>query len=282
MPITWPDSLVREIAEHRCIIFMGAGVSMGSVGADGVTRPPGWEKFLKNSLSLITDERSRRFAAQLIKKQQFLDAAEVITEGSDHAAFGNYLRETFDAPRFVASEMHKLVLDIDPKIVITTNYDQIYDRYCTSGIAAGGYNVTLHTDNNIVDSIRSRVRLVVKAHGCVSRPQEIILSRSSYYKARRDHGKFYSVLDALFLTNTILFIGCSLTDPDIQLVLENVNLSAPSAHPHYALVEKSRHQIIKSAIKTTHNIELLEYPAKQHAVAVTELSSLRDRVVSLR
>ena len=192
------------------------------------------------SLPLVTSDRDRRFAKQLIKKQQFLDAAEIITEASDRAAFGDYFRQTFDTPRFAPSALHKLILEIDPKIVVTTNYDQIYDRYCTSGLAKSGYNITLNSDTNIVDNIRSRVRLVMKAHGCVSHAQDIVLSRSSYYMAKRDHPRFYAILDALFLTNTILFLGCSLTDPDIQLVLENVNLSAPSAHPHYALVEKAK------------------------------------------
>jgi hypothetical protein len=116
----------------------------------------------------------------------------------------------------------------------------------------------------------------------VSSPQQIVLSRSSYYRAKRDHPGFYEVLDALFLTNTLLFIGCSLTDPDIQLVLENVNLSAPSAHPHYALVEKARHRALKSAIKTAHNIELIEYPVGEHHVGTDALSALRDKVNLIR
>ena len=255
---------------------------MGSIAADGVTHPPSWDGFLRAALPLIRTDSGRNFAKRLLAKKQFLDAAEVITECSDRAAFGDYVRRTLDEPRFLASDMHKLVLEIDPKIVISTNYDQIYDRYCTAGQAAGGYNITLYTDSNIVDMIRSRVRLVVKAHGCVSHAQQIILSRSSYYKARRDNPAFYAVLDALFLTNSILFVGCSLSDPDIQLVLENANLAAPSAHPHYALTEKAQHQTMRTAVKTTYNIELLEFPAGAYAQATNELGILRDKVIEAR
>jgi hypothetical protein len=282
MPINWPDALATELAERRCIIFMGAGVSMGSVAADGLQQPPGWGGFLSGALALVTKRADKAFARGLIDASQFLDAAEVITECSDRADFGEYLRRTFIQPRFAPSEMHKVILEMDPKIVVTTNYDQIYDHYCESGKAQSGYNVALHSSKFVVENIRSRIRLIIKAHGCVSDPNQIVLSRSSYYRARRDHPGFYQVLDALFLTNTLLFVGCSLTDPDIQLILENVNISAPSSHPHYALIEKTQHRSIKAAIKTTHNIELIEYPAGRHDAALSALIALKDKVNLLR
>lgn len=280
--IKWPDTLSTELAERRCIVFMGAGVSMGSSSASGTDHPPNWEDFLKGALPAVSKTADRAYAKKLVAAKQFLDAAEVITECCDHADFDQYLRRTFVQPRFVASEMHKIILEMDPKIVITTNYDQIYDHYCNSGIAQSGYNVANYTDNFVVENIRSRVRLIIKAHGCVSDPRNIVLSRSSYYRARRDFPGFYDVLDALFLTNTLLFVGCSLTDPDIQLVLENVHISAPSSHPHYALVEKSDHRSIKAAIKTTHNIELVEYPKGAHDLALQALAALKDRVIAAR
>jgi len=261
---------------------MGAGVSLGSLGSDGVSHPPGWGKFLTGALSLVGGNTDRQFARQLIKSEKFLDAAEVITECSDHAEFGAYVRRVFAEPRFTASDMHKVILDLDPKIIITTNYDQIYDQYCNSGLAAGGYNIARYYDRFVVENIRSNVRVVIKAHGCVSDVTKIVLSRSSYYKARRDNPGFYQVLDALFLTSTLLFVGCSLTDPDIQLVLENANISAPSVNPHYALVEKAAHRSLKAAIKTTYNIELIEYRSTDHDQALTALNLLRDRVIDAR
>lgn len=282
MAISWPDTLATELAERRCIVFMGAGASMGSISADGTRHPPGWKDFLQGALASVTKKADKLYARSLIEAGQFLDAAEVITECSDYADFDNYLRRTFVEPRFKESAMHKIILEMDPKIVITTNYDQIYDHYCNSGIARSGYNVANYSDNFVVENIRSRVRLIIKAHGCVSDPRQIVLSRSSYYRARRDYQGFYDVLDALFLTNTLLFVGCSLTDPDIQLVLENVNISAPSSHPHYALVEKVSHRSIRAAIKTTHNIELVEYPSGRHDTAVAGLMSLKDKVIAAR
>jgi hypothetical protein len=227
MDIPWPDTLATELAERRCIIFMGAGASMGSYSPGGNCRPPGWVDFLKGALPFVSKAGDRTYARKRIESGHLLDAAEIITECSDQADFDQYLRQVFVEPRFAASEIHKTILEMDPKIVITTNYDQIYDQYCISGIARSGYNIAKYSDTFVVEHIRSRVRLVIKAHGCVSNPRKIVLSRSSYYRARRDHAGFYDVLDALLLTNTLLFVGCSLTDPDIQLVLEAVRDFVP-------------------------------------------------------
>lgn len=282
MAIEWPPALVTELAERRCIIFMGAGTSLGSVSEDGVRRPPDWERFLRDAANLVHVDADKKHALALIKKNQYLDAAEVITDRSNPADFTDYLRNTFVQPHFSPSELHKIILDIDPKIVITTNYDEIYDHYCESGHAESGYNICRYYDRFAVENIRSRIRLVIKAHGCVSDATRIVLSRSSYYRAKRDYPGFYQLLDALFLTHTLLFVGASLTDPDIQLVLENANLSVPSAHPHYALVEKTRHESIKASIKKTNNVELIEYPRKKHDVAMQAMGDLRDKVIAQR
>jgi hypothetical protein len=282
MAIDWPPALVTELAERRCIMFLGAGASMGSVAEDGLARPPDWAQFLKDAALLVPSDADRKHAVTLIGKYQFLDAAEIIVERSNPADFTDYLRRTLVQPRFGPSEIHKVVLEIDPKIVITTNYDEIYDHYCISGHAESGYNICRYYDRFAVENIRSRIRLVIKAHGCVSDATKIVLSRSSYYGAKRDYPGFYQLLDALFLTHTLLFVGAGLTDPDIQLVLENANLSVPSAHPHYALVEKSRHATIKAAIKKTHNVELIEYPRTKHDVALAALKDLRNKVIEQR
>lgn len=44
----WPKDLVHSIACRRCVLFFGAGVSMYSVGNNGV-RPPSWADFLSEA-----------------------------------------------------------------------------------------------------------------------------------------------------------------------------------------------------------------------------------------
>lgn len=280
--IDWPQALVAELAARRCIIFLGAGASANSLGNDGVSKPPLWNAFLNELKMAIPTGTSFTTIDDLLAKEKFLDAAEVIMGKIVPADFTRIVRERFVKPKFHNSSIHESVLTIDPKIVVTTNYDDIYDNYCRSGMAEDGYNVCKYYDQHLVNDLRSPVRIIIKSHGCVSDPSRIVLTRSQYFKERQEYGSFYTVLDALFLTHTILFIGYSLSDPDIQLVLENTNIAARSSHKHYALIEDKFESDIEQAVANAYNIHFLKYSEGRHDEAESALNELANQVNAFR
>lgn len=281
--IDWPDSLVQELASKRAIIFIGAGISSGSVSKNNPEmRPPGWKKLLT-----IAGEKFKRadvqFINQLIENDKLLDAAEIIFHGTNPADKRAFFVAQFAAPDFTPSDYHSAIQGINPKIVITTNYDQIYEKQCDALVAGHGYSVKKFSDADILDCVRSNDNLIIKAHGCISSPANLILNRSDYYAIKKNHTGFYSVLDSLLTVSTVLFLGCSMSDPDIQLVLENTSISAPSAHPHYAVMPHGTHTALKSAMETAYNIKILEYDSKNdHEDLLESLNELKLLVDSQR
>jgi hypothetical protein len=73
-----------------------------------------------------------------------------------------------------------------------------------------------------------------------------------------------------------------MSDPDINLLLENVNISAKSSRPHYAVVEDNRHESIRKVIRSTYNVELLEYPTGEHQIVTEALQDLVAKVWHFR
>jgi hypothetical protein len=280
--MTWPVALVAELAARRCILFLGAGASASSLAADGISRPPLWTKFLSALKTACPPGSDLSAVDDLIAKEKLLDAAEILIAKIPAADFTRVVREQFVQPRFSNSAIHLSVLNLDPKIVVTTNYDDIYDGFCRTGLAHDGYNVCKYYEDHLVNDLRSPVRLIVKAHGCVSDPSRIVLTRSQYFRERQKHGVFYSVLDALFLTNTVLFVGYGLSDPDIQLVLENASIAARCAHPHYAFVEDKIQADVEAAAKASYNIHFIKYPAGHHEEAERMMRELADEVMQFR
>lgn len=281
--MNWPKSLVTEIAHRRCIIFLGSGASAGSVSSVDSKRPPTWKSFLDQIISLIQGHDDKKaIINELIQKDRYLEAAEVIYELVPKPDYNQFIKSELDLPKYQPSKIHEIVLDLDPKIVITTNYDKIYDNYCTTGGSSDGYNISKYYESHLVDNLRSPTRVIIKAHGCVSDPAKIVLTKSQYFKARKDYSNFYKVLDALFLTHTILFIGYSLNDPDIQLVLENVNIMAPSDHPHYFVIGDDMEDILKRSNKNSYNIEFIEFPSGNFNELNTGLAELSDKVQEIR
>lgn len=257
--MNWPKALITELASRRCIVFIGSGASAGCLSQDNTKSPPVWSAFLNSLINLMVDKTDLPVIRDYVQKEKYLEAAEIIKKNISPADFSAFIREELVIPRYKPSKMHESILEIDPKIIITTNYDDIYDSFCRTGAAHEGYNVSKYYDSHIISDLRSPVRLIIKAHGCISDASQIVLTKSEYFRVRQRYASFYKVLDSLFLTHTILFLGYSLTDPDIQLVLENVNIAAPSAHPHYFVTGNNINNAIKLSNKSAYNIEFIEY-----------------------
>lgn len=271
-----------ELAERRCVVFMGAGVSAGSEGQQG-KHPPTWPVLLERATERVPSVEDRTTIEELLSKERFLDAAQVIHDALSAPDLELFLSEQFVSPNFAPCAMHEVVRDLDAKVVLTTNFDDIYDRLCVQDPANQTYTVCRYYDTHAVNALRSRNRLILKAHGCVTDPARIVLTRRQYADARRQHQGFFSVLDALVLTNTILFLGCGMVnDPAIQLLLENPRFSVPSSHPHYALIDNNWHPSIKEAIAETHNLNFVEFPASDYQAAVEALRALLEQVDASR
>jgi hypothetical protein len=283
--IDWGESLVKELAARRCVVFFGAGASVPctpTVG-DPLKRPPDWKSLLLALAGRLPfGSENRILADRLISEMRYLDAAEVIYSSINPADYSDCMRHLIEIPRFQQSPIHERILELDPKVAVTTNFDTIYDRYCTNGTAHEGYNVVRYTDEHLVQQLRSPTRVVIKAHGCITNTDRLVLTRSQYFDARLKCSHFYRVLDALCLTHTILFLGYSLSDPDIQIALENANIAAPSTNRHYFVTEAGTHTAIKAASERTHNLKFMEFPAGDYATLNASLQALVDRVMTYR
>lgn len=153
---------------------------------------------------------------------------------------------------------------------------------CTSGDAADSYSVIRYHDTNLVNDLRTPKRLIIKAHGCVSQISKMVLSKSSYFHAKNEYPNFYAALDGLFIVNTLLFLGYSLSDPDITLLLENANISAPSTNVHYAVMEGDIHPSIVRMFRRAYNIHILTFPRGQYNILEDSLKDLSTRVDAKR
>lgn len=285
MPDFWPESLVHELANQRCVIFLGSGASRSSVAASG-ERLDDWKGLLTSFRSGLHDD-VKPVLDRTMEANRYLDAAQLIVDEILPADFDTTLRRKINVPGLTASELHIAVLEIDQPVVMTTNYDKLYELYWHSLAAASDpppapYAVCRYYEDDAVNHLRSDRRLIMKLHGCVDHTDKVVMSRSQYFHAKRDYPKFYRVVDALFLTRTLLFVGCGFNgDPDIELILEDAAIVAPSAYPHYALVQHGRHPSEKRSIRETFNIELLEY-GDDHAEAIVLMQLLRDLVLAKR
>lgn len=278
--INWPQTLVRELAARRCIFFLGAGVSSSSQTPSGI-RPKAWKEFLENATSLIRSPSQKQIIQKLVEEGKNLLALQAICSEVDRSEYHHFLDENFNNQSFQASKLHHAILKLDQRLVITTNFDKIYEAHWYS-ISKEGFKVISYDSESLVDEIRSDTRLIIKAHGSIDNINKMIFTRSQYYNAKRNYSKFYEVLKALFITHTVVFIGCSLDDPDVQLILEDVNVITSAQKPHYILIkENSQNLFALKDWQETYNIRALEY-GPNHDDLITDLETLLDSVIYIR
>ncbi len=221
---------------------------------------------------------------KMVDKQRMLDAAQIITAGCTKPQINAILRATFQPRPVPYNPIYESLLQMDPKTVITTNYDEFLEKnfeHYSGGQAI--HNIARPSGgSNLLNDLRSPVRSIVKMHGCITEQDNIVLDRQSYFAIRQKNQGLFQTITALVTVHTVVFVGYSLSDPDIQLILENVNLFNGAQHPHYALMQKPEHTALKEVMKNTYNVEIVEYPAGNHAVVPSAISDLAEQVLAHR
>src|SRR5258708_4509579 len=122
--ITWPQTLIMEVARRRCILFLGAGVSASSKNAAG-QRPKTWGEFLTAALGLLNDDNKRTEIRRFIDERRYLLALQAISQEADKADYQDFLTDNFNDNTYEPSELHQIIFNLDSRIVITTNFDKI-------------------------------------------------------------------------------------------------------------------------------------------------------------
>lgn len=282
----WPESLVREIVEKRCVIHVGSGMSCQSIDERG-NRPPSWPGLLKELKdNTIAETSAATQIDEFISEKRYLDAAELIRIKGRSAEFNSRIKQTFVERNYVPSECHKLLVDIAPKIFVTTNYDTLLEGALINQSGHNSYTQYEHTRDGLLDALRSPSTILVKMHGCAKYPNDIVLSRSDYFRLRKKHGAFFDLVAAIYKLNTVLFIGCGIEDPDINLILENNNIQSEASNPSYAMVGSLSYAAkLKENIKSQYNIELITYDqtdTNDHSHFLPTIRALAEQVTIVR
>lgn len=229
--IAWPDGLVSDLARRRCMVVIGSGISANATNSSG-TRPSTWAGLVGELLKGVPDSR---FTKQLRRQFDYLTLCEIAEEYHGRNKVGEILRQQFVTPGFKPAPMHEDIFNLDSRIVVTPSFDKIYETFACHK-ADGTIVVKNYYDSDIVDYIRSNTRIILKMHGTVDAPAQCILTRRDYASARSKYRSFYEMLFGLFLTNSVLFVGCGFSDPDIRLLLEDSRFRFISSSPHYFVV----------------------------------------------
>ena len=110
---------------------------------------------------------------------------------------------------------HALLAGLPATEFVTTNYDELFER---APDAAGMPVVALPYE----PVTQQPQRWLLKLHGTVSSPADIVLTREDYLRYPDRRGALAALVQALLITRHMLFVGFSLGDDNFHRIVDDV------------------------------------------------------------
>lgn len=116
---------------------------------------------------------------------------------------------------------HVLLAALPVREFITTNYDDCFERAC----ASVGREVA-----RLPYAPASRAsRWLLKMHGCVTAPEDIVLTRQDYVRYAERSAALAGIVQAMLITRHMLFVGFSLDDDNFHRIVDAVRRALSGA-----------------------------------------------------
>ena len=207
------DELAKLIKKRKVMLFLGAGISASM-------ELPDWGKLLGElGKELGYDEDIFKtygdymVLAEYAKKRKNNDWGEFFETKFDLSKVPNY------EENLKINEIYQIISDFDFPVVYTTNYDQILENY----LALNNIPFQPIVKMQDMDNISSDVMRIIKFHGDAKDSKGKVLSESEYFE-RMDFEDFRDILlQADLLQYHVFFLGYSLSDINVKLILYRAN-----------------------------------------------------------
>jgi hypothetical protein len=214
------EALADTIRARRAILFAGAGLSM-SVGL------PSWSEL---SRYIIGDLGLDPEAVGDVTHQTLAEYYRIKTGGLGP------LRSWLDREWAVSeeairgSELHRLIVELDFPLIYTTNFDRNIEA---------AYRVherpfaKIVTARDLIEA-KAGVTQIVKFHGDFDDDDSLVIAETDYLDRLAFNSHLDIKLSADAMANTLLFLGYSMSDLNIRLLLHRLRkIWSRSGHERY-------------------------------------------------
>jgi hypothetical protein len=198
------NEITRASNSGKLVFFIGAGLSK-------LSGYPTWNELVaKYDFKLHGENKDFYSSDELLRiPQMFFDL-----EGEE--AYDRIIEETFNVNVF-SSSVHYMILALNPVHIITTNYDDLIEK---TYLQRGKYYSHISVEDEVAKA--SSTRYLLKVHGDFKdgyQGKYIVLKENDYLNYEINYPLISTLMKTIMATNTLIFIGYSLGDYNIKLLL---------------------------------------------------------------
>lgn len=219
-PFNMPQEIIEAAKNGELALFCGAGISTESRNI----LPYSFYTEIKRELS-IDDNISFSKFMQLYcdKPNRRRKLLKKIRERF------NYIKSFPELERR-ASSFHRELAELYPiQTIITTNWDTYFEEYCAA------IPITIPEDFAYWDD---NERFVLKVHGSINNLSTIVATEDDYQNCYQSlqNGIVGATLKQILGTKTVVFIGFSFGDDDLNQIMEYLQKEMGDIYPHIYIV----------------------------------------------
>jgi len=205
-----PSEIQDAIKKNELVIFAGSGLSKRF-------NLPTWTKLTEEIINNINEQRFLDLIPTL--KSGIFSSIEILDRlHTERSKVSSYIKNNFKIESNQDFSLHKKILELTDSI-ITTNYDNAFEEAASNKIIP-----TKSTSSfNISEINKEKKPYIFKIHGCYTEPDNCIIFSNQYKTLYDGDTATKEKLKAIFIDKTIVFVGFSFNDPDINLIFNNLN-----------------------------------------------------------
>jgi hypothetical protein len=205
------DELAAAVRDRRVILFVGSGVSAGL----GVPTWSGLINHMAEELGYDPEIFQSTSATYPVLAEYYR-----IQRGSI-GPLRSWMDTNWDIPKdeLRNSHVHKLIVELNFPYVYTTNYDRLLER----SYALHGQPFIKIANVKDIAAAQEGTSQIIKYHGDFDDDASIVLTEQDYFKRLSFESPLDVKLRADSLGRPLLFIGYSLSDINVRLLLYNLS-----------------------------------------------------------
>ncbi|MGJ0352581.1 SIR2 family protein [Aliarcobacter cryaerophilus] len=220
------QSIIDANNDNRLALFIGSGISKSS-DTNSISMPLWGDvvEELKKDLPEVKENDFLKFA-----QLYFLEFGEFL--------YYEKLKKIFDND-LEPSDIHKLIFEINPAYVITTNWDKLLDNTISNN--AFIYDTVVNDTELVKSTIQKKL---IKMHGDFDH-HNIVFKEDDYLNYQTKFPLIENFIKSILSTHTVVFLGYSYSDYNLKQIMKWIQSFSSVKPPVYKVGFSNRNSEIK-------------------------------------